>query len=118
MATVGSSTTVATVIVGSGFQCNYTPPQCPVLNAAPPEGAPVQVALNTGNNTVAVPAGAIGVLLVPPVGSTNSKILKGVNADTGIAMATGQPFMMFFAPSATSFVINAAGAETLLAAWL
>jgi hypothetical protein len=81
---------------------------------------PSSVTLAAGNNTIAVPASALGVVLVPPPSSTNAKVLKGANADTGIALAPGLSTRVMFsaAGAVASFVLNSAAIETLGIIWV
>jgi hypothetical protein len=67
----------------------------------------------TGNNPVVIAPGTSWVTLRPPPNSTNAKVLKGVNGDTGINLNPALPFK--FAPAAgqNTFVINSAGNETV-----
>lgn len=79
---------------------------------------PSSIALAPGNNTVAVPAAATGVVLVPPAGSTNAKVLKGANADTGIALDPAYSTRLkFVAGGVASFVLSSAGSETVSLVW-
>ena len=50
----------------------------PIINAAAPAGGPLNVALSSGDNTLAVPQGAQGFVFVPPSSSVVAKKLKGV----------------------------------------
>ncbi len=66
------------------------------------------VSLSAGNNTIAVPSQAAGVIIIPPAGSTVALTLKGVNADTGIALGPqGLTVLSFTNPPPASIVINA-----------
>ena len=89
-----------------------------ITNTTAPSGGPVNTVLSAGNNTITVPTGSRGVMIRPPVGSTNVKILKGVGGDTGITMDPAQPFYLPFAVSPpANFVINSAGIETVGIHW-
>lgn len=72
--------------------------------------------LASGNNTIAVPATAGGVLLIPQVGNTIAVTIKGIAADTGLPLSLVYPFLWeFAAPGApSSFVLNAASAVSLV----
>lgn len=67
-------------------------------------------------NTTTCPAmaTAAGVFIIPPVGQGATLALKGISADTGIAIAfTGAPtFLSFANPPLTSFVIAAGSTVT------
>lgn len=70
------------------------------------------VALSSGNNTITVPTSAIAVTIIPPTGNTVALILKGVNGDTGIALALLGPSSISLL-SVTTFVLNAASSVTV-----
>lgn len=67
--------------------------------------------LSTGNNAITVPTGSKGVVIKPPTGNTQALVLKGINGDTGIAIAKVDPTSLGL-DSVSSFVINAAGSVT------
>ena len=76
-------------------------------------GAVTDVVLASGANTVTVPAGAVGCMIVPPSGNTVALTLKGVAADTGIAISATAPCLLTFPASPpASFVLSAASATT------
>lgn len=64
--------------------------------------------LASGTNTISVPSGAVGCLIVPPSGNTIAITLKGVGADTGFRIHNTNPIMLSFDSSVTSFVLSAA----------
>lgn len=70
------------------------------------------VALVSGNNTITVPTGATGVTIIPAEDNAVALTLKGVNGDTGIALALTSPTSIGLA-SVSSFVINAGGSVTV-----
>ena len=73
--------------------------------------ATTNVALASGANTITVPAGATGVIIIPPSANTQTLILKGVTGDTGVGISPTQPTLIMFSTSApASFVITAGGA--------
>ena len=67
--------------------------------------------LSSGNNTITVPSGTTGVTIIPPSANVIALILKGVNGDTGIAIALASPTSIGLL-SVSSFVLNAASALT------
>ena len=82
------------------------------LTVDPCVSSEVQVTLASGNNTISKPTGATTVIVVFPTTYTAAKTLKGVGADTGVALGT-PPFVVFtLAAGATSFVIHSAAADT------
>ncbi len=80
--------------------------------------SPSFVTLSSGNNTIAVPASATGVVIVPTPGSTVALTLKGIAGDTGIpldpALSTS---LKFTAGAVASFVLNAASGTTVSLVW-
>lgn len=76
------------------------------------------VALTTGFNAVPVPAGAIAGLIVPSSGSANTKTLKGITGDTGIAMNPPNAPALIPVSGLSTLGITSAGAETLKIYWI
>lgn len=69
------------------------------------------VDLTTGDNTITVPSGATGVLLVPPADNAEGIELKGVGADTGFEISmTSWQLINFGATPPASFVLTTTGA--------
>lgn len=66
------------------------------------------VVLSVGNNTITIPAGHIGAVVVPPAGNTNAWTLKGVGGDAGMSSAPGLPIGPIYpaAGAGGTFVIN------------
>ena len=79
-------------------------------------------ALNSGDNTIAVPAGAVGVVIVPPTtGTATLKYRTSLNSgDTGLPISASQPFVHVFpSPIPTSIIINASTSQSaFLSAWV
>jgi hypothetical protein len=99
-------------VTGDGVKTEtYTPPQSPIINNAAPGGVPVSVALSSGNNTVNVPTGAAYALVVPPMTSTNVKVVKGVNGDTGFTFSNG--FVLVPVATVSTFVLNSTAEEAV-----
>jgi hypothetical protein len=69
--------------------------------------------LSNGNNTVTPPSGATGFTLGP---GTAAKTLKGIAGDTGVPLSVTGPTTVFLA-SASAFVINSTGGETISIFW-
>jgi hypothetical protein len=74
------------------------------------------VALIAGANTITPPSWALRATIVPASGSSNAKTLKGVSGDTGIPLATAESTKIALS-SASSFVINSTGSETITVYW-
>lgn len=112
-----STTTLAVVVSGDGVSESYTPPGAPITNANAPAGGPLNVALTTGDNTLAVPAGAVAVLLVPPTSSTVVKKLK-VPGDAGTPFGRAAPSLLGLDVGTSTLTINASAGETIAVHWL
>jgi len=117
-----SKLSIGVTVSGDGTTTTYAPPGNPFENAAAPNGGTVDFDLAMGVNTIPIPsggaAGAVGVVIVPPAGSANAKILKGVGGDTGFTIHANRPTVLSFDPATTDFVIDSAGAETIELQWL
>lgn len=71
------------------------------------------------DNTIAIPSKAAGVCIVPPAGSVNPKIIKGIAADTGVVIDPANPSTLFFPQtSMNNFVIHSQVNETVTVIWL
>ena len=83
------------------------PPAITSTNAA---GETLSQALNSGDNTIAVPPTATAVVITPPAGNTIVLKLKGSAGDTGLTVSKVNPSVIpFDSPPMGSFIINAAG---------
>lgn len=81
--------------------------------------APSSVALATGFNSIPVPAAALGVLIVPPPGSTTALTLKGVTGDTGIPIDPGNSTRLkWTAAQVATLGITAGAGVTVSLLWL
>lgn len=107
---------------GGGEEGLYTPVSGETdgkwLNANAPYGGPVNISLAAGDNALAVPANAIGIMVVPSASATNAKTLKGDAADVGIALKANYPQVVYFAAAVTSLIITSAGVEQIAVHWL
>lgn len=80
--------------------------------------APAQLVSVNGANTIAIPATAQGLTIVPPPGSILVKTLKGVGGDTGFSLHPALPTSIALTPGAVaSIVLNVSGIETLELIW-
>ncbi len=72
--------------------------------------------LAMGDNTIAVPLGAVAVLIVPPVNNTTTlKVRTSLNAaDAGLPVNSGAvPFLLPFPATApTTVIVNSSGATS------
>ena len=81
--------------------------------------APGQVNTANGFVSVAVPAAALGVLVVPPPTSALVKTYKGITGDTGIpTAATGSTRFVWTAGQLATLGIACTGVEALELIWL
>lgn len=81
----------------------------PAINSAAASGAVIDINLASGANVISIAPGATAAVILMP--STNSLLvtLKGVSGDTGIAINRSTWTVISFDPTATSFVLTAAG---------
>lgn len=83
--------------------------------AAVPPGS---FTLAAGFNSIAVPAAALGVVIVPPPGSANTKTLKGVTGDTGIPIDPAHTTTLTFTAAQNAAIgITSGGVEILTLLW-
>jgi hypothetical protein len=71
--------------------------------------ATTNVALASGANTITVPTGATGVLIIPPAANAQTLTLKGVTGDTGVPISPSQPSLIMFATAPPATIVVTAG---------
>lgn len=80
------------------------------------------LALVSGDNTIQIPAGAVGVVIIPPTaGAVTLKYRTSLNAsDGGLPISPALPFVHVFpSPAPTSIILNASASQAaLLSAWV
>src|ERR1700722_15334153 len=114
---VSGQLTLAATVSGAGVTESYVPPQSPVTNPSSIGAGPTPIALAASTeNAVAVPAGALYALIVPPTTSANAKTLKGTSGDTGFAFTAD--LALISVRSVSSFVIESTSAETVGILWI
>ncbi len=69
-----------------------------------------QLTLASGDNTIAIPATAQGILFIPPTGNADAITLKGTGGDTGKTLSKTEP-SYFSLPADGQDVILNAGAQ-------
>lgn len=84
--------------------------------ASPGEQQPLLLA--TGDNTIAVPTGAKGVIVVPPSASVIVKKLKGIGGDTGFILRAASPSYLALPDSTATILLNASAGETVSLVWV
>jgi hypothetical protein len=101
-----SVTQITVTTTGDGITNTNAPN--PLTNAAASPGSgPFEKLLVAGNNSILPPATAIGVVVCSIAASGVLPILKGANADVGIAIGDGFPaHLPFAATPAPAIVIN------------
>jgi hypothetical protein len=62
---------------------------------------------------VAVPAGSIGVLIIPDNANTGTLTIKGVTGDTGVNIRQAQPSFMALSPLLASFGLLSQNTQTI-----
>lgn len=90
------------------------------FNAATNPNSPAQedpVALTAGDNTLAVPAGATGVVVTFPTGNNVLVKLKGAGGDSGISLHKTDPLSMGIDSTQTTVILNAAAPVTVRVYW-
>jgi len=80
-----------------------------ILNTASGDAVTDLSSLN-GDNTIAVPSWAIGVIISLPAGNTTALKLKGASGDTGVSLHLTNPSVLSLPASQTTFILNVAGA--------
>jgi len=113
-----SSCSIGVTVSGGGETATYVPPGSPVSNPAAPNGGSVAYALAAGVNSIAVPTGAIGVVISPPTSSTNAKTAPAATGQVGVATRANAPSVTFFDAAVTTFDITSAGIEVVNLHWL
>lgn len=112
-----STITLVPAIGGDGVSFTYAVPGS-LTNAAAPMGGAIPTALTTGDNTIAVPTGAMWLLISPPTTSTVAKKIKGAAGDTGVLIGPAIVSLIAIASGQTSIILNAASGETVTLLWL
>lgn len=80
--------------------------------------APGSAALTTGFNSIAVPATALGVTIVPPPSSTVALTLKGITGDTGVPIdPANSTRLKWTAGQVATLGITAGAAVTVALVW-
>ena len=72
----------------------------------------LDVPLNTGNNTISVPAGATWLLIEPPSGNAVTIKLLGTGSDTGFTLDPTRATLLPLAAGTASVILNASGPVT------
>ena len=79
---------------------------------------PGSFTLAAGFNSIPVPAAALGVVIVPPPGSANTKTLKGITGDTGIPIDPAHSTKLTFTAAQNATIgITSGGIEILTLLW-
>lgn len=113
-----STVTLVVTVTGDGVNTTYNPVGTPIINLAAPAGGPLSVALSSGDNVLTPPAGAMGLLIVPPTNSVVVKKLKGVGGDTGVTIAPAAPMLLSLPSGGGAVTLNAGAGETIVIEWL
>lgn len=108
---VSAVRTVQTVYTGD---VTGTETQTAATNAASPGSVTIHT-LASGANTITVPTGGstvVAATILPPVGNTQTLILKGVTGDTGVGLHLTDPTSIALASTTATFVLTAGGTVT------
>lgn len=110
-----STVSLTLAIAGAGLATSWSPAAFPTSNPIAPEGFPVNIALQAGDNPIAVPSGTIGCFIQAPIGSVN---VKTVSNTTGTVGANFVSFHMSDIPSGvTTLHVNAVAGESVQVAF-
>lgn len=113
------ATTVETQITitssGDGIDSDWEPRA--MENSAGAAGGPVRTSLSSGDNTITVPTGAMGMVLLPPAASATVLKLKGGAGETGFCLRSGQASSIPLPTGTASVLINASAAELVYVHW-
>lgn len=113
-----SSCKIEVGVLGDGETSTFVPSTSPVLNTACPVGGMSTLSLSSGDNTISVPSGAIGIAFSPSSSSTVVKKLKGAGGDTGVTIRANAPSVVYLPDATASFILNASTTESLPVHWL
>ena len=91
-------------------------PKSAAENASSP-GQITQQALSSGANTITPPSTATACTILFPSGNTVLVTLKGIAADTGVALHLTDPTSFGINNAASTFVLNAASSVTVRLVW-
>jgi hypothetical protein len=67
----------------------------------------------SGDNTLAIPSGSMGLIVIPPTGNTTKIVLKGSSGDTGVSLHLTDPSKISIGSGQTSLILNVAGVINL-----
>lgn len=81
-------------------------------------GQTTETTLASGANTITVPTGSVGVVIVPDADNTTALTLKGVSGDTGISISPSDPTLLTFGTAPASIVVTAASLLTTTTAFI
>lgn len=113
-----SKASIGITVTGDGVTDAYVPPGNPFSNVAAPSGGTTRQALTTGNDTVLVPTGAIGVLIAPPDATLVTLNLAPIAADQGLELRMSYPALYYFPAGTASFVLVSGAVGSVDLHWL
>lgn len=114
-----STVTLTISVAGDGLNTSFTPTGTPLVNVAAPAGGPVGITLASGDNTILVPPGSKGLIIIPPSTSTVVKKLKGAAPDTGFSISPSILSGPIGLPTAAvSIILNAVSSEEVQIMWI
>ena len=100
---------------GDGITGKWEPTA--MTNSAGVAGGPVKTTLASGDNSIAVPTGAMGMVLAPPASSAVVLRLKHYAGETGFALRSGQPSAVPLPTGTSSVMLNASATEIVYVHW-
>ena len=108
-------TTIKVECSGDGNDSEWSP--TPTQNNYAPAGGPVNMTLAVGDNTIAVPTGAMGLAISPRASSATVLKLKGSAGDTGFALRGGKPSHVALPTGATSILVSSNAVDVVPFFW-
>lgn len=94
-----------------------SPQTLPALANISSPAAIQPIALQTGDNAIAVPTGATALTVMKPNGNSVLIKLKSVNGDSGLALHHTDPDSISLDSTQTALVLNAASPVTVRLLW-
>lgn len=110
-----TETQITVTSSGDGIDGEWEPTA--MSNSAGVAGGPVKTTLASGDNTISVPTGAMGMVIAPPAASSTVLKLKGGAGETGFALRSGQPAHIPLPTGTASVLLNASAIDIVYVHW-
>jgi hypothetical protein len=99
---------------GDGITSEWT---VSTTNSNGAAGGPIKTTLASGDNTIAVPTGAMGMVLSPIASSATVFKLKGGAGETGFCLRGGKPSFISLPTGTVSVLLNASAVDIVQLHW-